>query len=135
MYHAVGGAIETVIGIVGEPETLGVPTLLVVDGGDRFLSNLHNLWHDISPNNSDSYRIPSSIGAQIGTNFGREGQKWGGIIDDAVVIGISGGPLQDGIDVYQDFSNGKTVLGALGAYDTYDGIQTIDDDINTIKGK
>ncbi|MEO8854163.1 MAG: hypothetical protein ABI359_10310 [Ginsengibacter sp.] len=81
--------------------------------------------------NNYSYRLPTSIGAQIGANFGANGQKWGGIVDDAATMFISGGPLDDGWNGIQDFNSGNYVGATIRWSSAYDGVNTIKEDIDS----
>ena len=83
---------------------------------------------------NNTYRIPTSIGAQIGSNFGINGEKWGGIIDDGLVMFMTGGPLQDGIEGIDNFSNLDYGRGLTSMYNAYDGINIIHEDVKNIVG-
>lgn len=58
----------------------------------------------------------------------------GGIIDDAATMIITGGPLQDGIHGFNDFSNLQYGQGFVDMYSAYDGLKTIKEDVSNIIG-
>jgi RHS repeat-associated protein len=115
----VGGGIEFGLGVLGEPESLGTSTVLVVDGGDRLFSNLTNLLNDVSSNKANP-RIPTSIGAQIGSTISPKAQKVGAFINDIAVIAITGGPISDAAEGVTSINNGNTALGVALWYSAYD---------------
>jgi len=128
----VGGGLEAILGVVGEPETLGVSTFMVIDGGDRFYAGLHNLLNDVLSDGSGK-RIPSNLGAQIGSSYGPEGEMWGGIINDAITLGLSGGPLNDGIEGVESLSNQNYGKALVSFYNSYDGVKTINEGVNKVE--
>ncbi len=96
---------EIVVGIVGAPESGGTSLVLVIDGVTRFGTNLADF---IEPGQG-----AENLGALIGRNVsGADVERWGGLINDALVAFTGNGMVGEFYEAGAAFSAGKYGTGS-----------------------
>ncbi|HTC00974.1 MAG TPA: hypothetical protein VK705_09850 [Ferruginibacter sp.] len=122
-----GGIVETTIGLGSEEFTLGASTVFVADGVDRTATNFHNVIADLYPDLGQSRITNTSIGSQIGSNFGPDGQQVGQIIGDVTIIAVTGGPISDLASMSENLISNPPLAGVY-LYSIIDAYKTITED-------
>jgi len=114
---------EILVGVLGEPESGGLTTYLIIDGATRFGTNLANL---IDPGTG-----ASNLGGLIGKAVnGETGQQWGEMINDGITAGISGGALNSFIEAGEAVSIGKYTSAGYFILDGSNTLHTAGEIIN-----
>lgn len=110
-----GGALEAVAGILGEPVTLGTSTVLIIDGSYRVLANGADVVAIIGEYDFD---IPNNIGGLLGYaidyfsgNDSGQSETVLGLVNDAYTFVATGGTIGNAKALAAAVSEGSIIGG------------------------